>query len=153
MTVYLLSYLNVREQLLLRHTEHYVKGRLWVGSRRLENSYLESVPTSELGATTDVRQAPRQEHAIASVLLGSAIIGHSAHMRTAPFGAAAINKNVASYAFLCLAIPIRPSKPEPNSHIAAGTGTALTSPARTAHPLVVTVLRKLAWTPRRKKNV
>jgi hypothetical protein len=32
----------------------------------------ESVPTSEFGATTDIRQAPIHEHLIGLVLLGSA---------------------------------------------------------------------------------
>jgi hypothetical protein len=43
-----------------------------VGSRRLENSYLESVPTSEFGATTDIHQAPGHAHVIGPVLLSSA---------------------------------------------------------------------------------
>ena len=29
----------------------------WVDSRRLAKSYIESVPTTEFGATTDIRQA------------------------------------------------------------------------------------------------
>ncbi len=37
------------------------------------------------------------------------------------------------YAFLRRATPISPSNPDPNSHAAAGTGTAATSPGRTAH--------------------
>jgi hypothetical protein len=48
-----------------------------VDSRRLENSYLESVPTSEFVVTTDIRRAPEHEHLIDSVLLGSARNGHS----------------------------------------------------------------------------
>ena len=38
---------------------------------------------------------------------------------------------VTVYAFLCLASPTNPSKPEPNNHIADGTGTAL-APFHTA---------------------
>ena len=36
------------------------------------------------------------------------------------------------YIFLRLATPIKPINPEPNNQTAAGTGTALTSPSRTA---------------------
>jgi hypothetical protein len=57
---------------LLRHTVTYAVCPGWVGSRCLENSYLESVPTSELGTTTDIRRAPGHAHMIDSVLLGSA---------------------------------------------------------------------------------
>ncbi len=38
--------------------------------------------------------------------------------------AAAVDSVVTDYAFLRLAIPINPRRPEPNSHTAAGTGTA-----------------------------
>jgi hypothetical protein len=50
-------------------------------------------------------------------------------MRTAPLGAVAVDENVAGYAFLRRAIPIRPNKPEPKSHTAAGTGTGETAAA------------------------
>jgi hypothetical protein len=46
-------------------------------SSRLAKSYIESVPTSEFVATTDIRQAPRHAHVIDPVLLGSANSGHS----------------------------------------------------------------------------
>jgi hypothetical protein len=55
----------------------------------------------------------------------SASFRHSAQMRTASLGAVAVDMNVAGYAFLRLAIPIRPSSPEPNSQTAAGTGTTV----------------------------
>jgi hypothetical protein len=48
---------------------------LAVDSCRLAKSYLELVSTSELGATTDIRQAPEHAHVIGPVLLGSARIG------------------------------------------------------------------------------
>ena len=44
----------------------------WVVSRRLGKSYIKSVPTSEFGATTDVRQLPGHEHMVATVLRLSA---------------------------------------------------------------------------------
>jgi hypothetical protein len=43
-----------------------------VVSRRLAKSYIKLVSTSEFGTTTDIRQAPGQEHVIDSVLLRSA---------------------------------------------------------------------------------
>ena len=54
----------------------------------------------------------------------------SAMQNSDPKAAAVINVlNI--YALFLRAIPIRPIKPEPNSHTAAGTGT---TPVRTAHP-------------------
>jgi len=44
----------------------------WVDSRRLAKSYLESVPTSEFGATADVRQAAGYDIWLAAVLPQSA---------------------------------------------------------------------------------
>jgi hypothetical protein len=49
----------------------------WVVSRRLAKSYIELVPTSEFGGTTDIRQAPRHAHVIGPVLLSSATKRHS----------------------------------------------------------------------------
>ena len=40
---------------------------------------------------------------------------------------AAVDEYVVSYAFLRLAIPIKPSRPEPKSQTAAGSGTTATS--------------------------
>jgi hypothetical protein len=57
---------------LLRPTETYSECRSWVVSRRLAKSYIELVPTSEFGTTTDIRRTLGQEHMIDSVLLGSA---------------------------------------------------------------------------------
>jgi hypothetical protein len=61
-----------RFQLHLGSVKHFSELLFWVVSRRLANSYLESVPTSELGATTDIRRAPRHAHVIDSVLPSSA---------------------------------------------------------------------------------
>ena len=69
--------------------------------RLLGKSHLESVPRTEPATTR-----------------------HSAQMRTAPLRAVAADKNVAGYAFLRLAMPTRPSRPEPKSQTAAGIGTA-----------------------------
>ena len=52
--------------------------------------------------------------------------GHSVQTRTAPEGAA-FDLLVFSYAFFLLAIPIKPSRPEPKSQTAAGIGTEFTS--------------------------
>ena len=51
-----------------------------------------------------------------------------------PKAAVTVDKVVADYAFLRLAKPINPIKPDPNSHRAAGTGTVATS-ANTTDPL------------------
>jgi hypothetical protein len=55
-----------------RRTEIYLEGRVRVVSRRLAKSYLELVPTSEFGATTDVRSIPGYEQWLATKLLSSA---------------------------------------------------------------------------------
>jgi hypothetical protein len=46
--------------------------------------------------------------------------------------AASVGSIVIVYAFLRLAMPTNPSRPEPNSQAAVGTGTTQTSTARTA---------------------
>ena len=48
--------------------------------------------------------------------------GRSAQTKTAPEGAT-IDYLLCIYAFLRLATPTKPKRPDPNSHNAAGTGT------------------------------
>ena len=57
---------------LLRHTETYAEGRIRVVSCPCYFPYIESVPTSEFGATTDVRQAAGYDIWLAAVLPQSA---------------------------------------------------------------------------------
>ena len=47
-------------------------------------------------------------------------------MKTAPEGAGSVDRVVTVYAFLRLATPIKPKRPEPKSQTAAGTGIAET---------------------------
>ena len=57
-----------------------------------------------------------------AVLPGSANNRPTAQRKTTPEGVA-VDRVVSGYAFLRLAIPTSPSRPEPNSQTAAGTGT------------------------------
>jgi hypothetical protein len=96
----------------------------WVVSRRLAKSYIESVSTSEFGATTDIRQTPGYEHVISPVLLSSAKRRPLAQCKTATEAAVSVDKVVTVYAFLRLAMATNPIRPEPKSQTAAGAGTA-----------------------------
>ena len=62
--------------------------------------------------------------------------GRSAQTKTAPEGAA-IDYFLYDYASFRLATPIKPMRPEPNSHTAAGTGTALTFKSSKAREVIV----------------
>ena len=68
------------------------EGRSWIGSGSTVKSYIESVPTSEFGATTDVRQAAGDGHVIAIVLLSSAKTGSSTHIKNGDPEAAVVKK-------------------------------------------------------------
>ena len=61
----------------LRHTDTYAECRTWVDSCPCYFSYIESVPTSEFGTTTDIRQTPGMDMWLVSVFLSSARTCHS----------------------------------------------------------------------------
>jgi hypothetical protein len=58
-------------------------GPFRVVSRRLAKSYIELVPTSEFGVTTDIRRTSDHGHAIGLVLLSSANNGPLDQTKTA----------------------------------------------------------------------
>ncbi len=82
------------------------------------------------------------------------------HGKTAPPGAVATGKKLAAQAFLRLATPTSPSRPEQNSHAAAGTGTGprsaptykLTSPEAIAATSDTWLFASRAWIYELKKN-
>ena len=57
-----------------------------------------------------------------------------AQCKTATEAAVSVGRVVTVYAFLRLATPTRPSRPEPKSHAAAGTGIALISASKEVTP-------------------
>ena len=61
-------FLNVLIRVHPRHTIACANCRSWVVSGPLEKTYLESVPSSEFGTTTDVRQAAGYDIWLAAVL-------------------------------------------------------------------------------------
>ena len=65
---------------LLRYADTYAEGRSWIGSGSTVKSYIESVPTPEFGATTDVRQAAGYDIWLAAVLPQSARMRHSHYL-------------------------------------------------------------------------
>ena len=64
----------------------FVEWQLWVDFGCLVISYLESVPRSEFGTTTDIRQTAGYDIWLAAVLTLSANYGHTAQSKTAPKG-------------------------------------------------------------------
>jgi hypothetical protein len=82
---------------------------------------------SEFGGKADVQQIHFIALVMITVLLGSANSRPLTQTKTATEAAAVINEFNA-YALFLRAMPISPSRPEPNSHTAAGTGMADTCP-------------------------
>ena len=99
------------------------KGQGLVDSCLLGNSYLESVPRSHYGgkAVVPLYREPSERGVPVSQLLANNV--PLAQSKTATEAAVSVDTVLQDYAFLRLAIPIRPRSPEPKSQTAAGTGT------------------------------
>jgi hypothetical protein len=84
---------------------------------------MELVPTSEYGATTDIRRAPGQEHVIGPVLLSSARIGRSTNTKTVTEAAAVLMLCDSVYVFILRRAKLRPARPKLNRARVVGSGT------------------------------
>jgi len=85
-------FLNVLIRVHPRHTIACANCRSWVVSGPLEKTYLESVPSSEFGTTTDVRQAAGYDIWLAAVLPEPAKTGSSTHIKNGDPEAAVVKK-------------------------------------------------------------
>jgi hypothetical protein len=74
---------------------------------------------SEFEGEADVQQIRVIALVMITVLLGSARMRHSAQMRTVPYRAVAVDKNVIGYAFLRLVIATNSIRPEPKRLLAS----------------------------------